>query len=47
MKRGAATVFPLGLGNRKPDRCLMAAVSDRLLGAEGTLTSEKEHERSD
>lgn len=46
MKRGVATVFPLDSGNRKLDRCRLTAASNRL-EAEGTLTSEKEHERSD
>ena len=42
-KRELAAVFPLDSGNRAPDRCRLAAVSDRMLGAGGMLNSEKEH----
>lgn len=45
-KRELAAVFPLDSGNRAPDRCRLTAVSDRMFGADGTLKSEKEHERS-
>lgn len=47
MKRELAAVFLLDSGNRKSDRCRLTAVSGRILGADGTLTSEKKHERSD